>query len=89
MLDGTQFSRVLQSSEGTLYGQVLGAQERLGNPTGVPSRRLVSDASYEDFLKRLIAAETTARDELKGIWSDKFKRQRRQMGIVPLSEMHL
>ena len=89
MLDGTQLSQVLQSSKSTPYGQVLDAQERLGNPTGVPSRRLVSDPSCEDFLKRLVAAETTARVELKGIWSDKFKRQRIQMGIAPLSAMQL
>jgi len=89
MLDGTHFSQVLQSSKGVPYVEVLGAQERLGNPTRVPSRRLVSDLRYEDFLKRLIAAETTARAELKGIWSDKFKRQRIQMGIAPLSELQL
>ena len=89
MLDGTQFSQVLQSSKGAPYVEVLDAQERLGNPTRVPSRRLVSDPRYEEFLKRLIAAETTARAELKGIWSDKFKRQRIRMGIAPLSEMQL
>jgi hypothetical protein len=87
MLDGTHFSRVLQSSKGAPHVEVLEAQERLGNPTQVPSRRLVSDPRYEDFLKRLIAAETTARADLKGIWSDKFKRQRIRMGITPLSEV--
>lgn len=89
MLDGTQFSQVLQASRGTRYGRVLDAQEGVGNPTGVPSRRLVSDPRYEDFLKRLIAAENTARDERKGIWSDTFKRRRIQMGIAPLSAMQL
>lgn len=89
MLDGTHFSQVVQSSKRMPHVEVLDAQERLGNPTRVPSRRLVSASRYEDFLKRLIAAETEARAELKGIWSDTFKRQRIRMGIAPLDAVQL
>lgn len=89
MLDGTQFSQVLELFKGALFADVLTAQERIGNPTRVASRRLVSDARYEDFVKRLIAAETAARAEQKGIWADKFKRKRIRMGIAPLSEIQL
>lgn len=87
MLDTVQFNQLLRLSKNAPYGRVLEAQERAGNPTGVPSRRLVSEPLYEDFLKQLVAAETAAQVEFNGIWSDKFKPTRDKMGITPLSAM--
>ncbi|MCA1856294.1 hypothetical protein LE190_10190 [Massilia oculi] len=89
MLDGTHFSQVLQSSRGLPSVDVLDAQQRLGNPTRIPARRLVPDTSYEKFLKQLMTAESQARAELKGIWSDRFKQQRHRLGIVPLDAVRL
>jgi hypothetical protein len=89
MLDTEQFNQILLLSKNFPYGKVLKAQDRAGNPTGVPSRRLVSDPRYEDFLKKLVAAETEAQVGLNGIWSDKFKQEREKMGITPLSTMPL
>lgn len=87
MLDTPQFKQVLQLSKNTPYGEMLAAQEHAGNPKGVPSRRLVSEPRYKDFLTQLVAAETAAKVELNGIWSDKFKRKRDKMGLTPLSAM--
>jgi hypothetical protein len=85
MLDTPQF--LLQFSKNAPYGEMLAAREHAGNPKGVPWRRLVSELRYKDFLKQLVAAETAAKAELNGIWSDKFKRERDQMGLIPLSAL--
>jgi hypothetical protein len=85
MLDTVEFKQLLRVSKNTRDAQALEVQERAGNPTGVLSRRLVSDPRYENFLKQLVAAETAAQAESNGIWSDKFKPMRDKMGITSLS----
>jgi hypothetical protein len=89
MLDTVQFNQLLTLSKNSPYGQVLETQEHASNPKGVPSRQLVSEPRYDNFLKELVAAETAAQVELNGIWSDKYKRERDKMGITPLSAMPL
>jgi hypothetical protein len=86
MLDRAQFNQLLKNPQ---YAAALEAMERTGNPTRVPSRRLVSDARYDDFLRQLVAAETAAQSESNGVWSDKFKAVRDKMGIVPLGAVPL
>lgn len=87
MLDTPHFKQLLQLSKNAPYGKMLAAQEHAGNPKKVPSRRLVSEPRYKDFLTQLVAAETAAKVEMKGIWSDKFKRERDKTGLIPLSAL--
>lgn len=86
MLDTVQLDQLLKNPK---WVATLEGMERAGNPKRIPSPRLVSDARYEDFLKQLVAAETAAQSESKGVWSDKFKAVRDKMGIVPLDTVPL
>lgn len=85
MLDTVQFDKLKRFP----YGEMLEARERMGNPTGAPSRRLISDERYRDFLERLVAAETAAQIGSNGIWSDQFKPVRDKMGFTPLGAVPL
>jgi hypothetical protein len=87
MLDTPQFEQLLQRSKHTGYAQGLAAQDRAGNPTGIPSRRLVPASRYDDFMKKLVAAETAAQADMLGIWSDQFKPVREKMGLTPLAAL--
>jgi hypothetical protein len=87
MLDTPQFEQLLERSKHTRYAKRLAAQERLGNPTGIPSRRLVSAPRYEDFMNKLVAAEAAAQADMVGIWSDQFKPGRDKMGLTPLATL--
>lgn len=87
MLDTPQFEQLLERAKHTRYAKRLAAQERLGNPTGIPSRRLVPGPRYEDFIKKLVAAETAAQADMLGIWSDQFKPVRDKMGLTPLATL--
>jgi hypothetical protein len=44
-------------------------------------RRLVSDSQYKEFLKKVDDAESHAKAEKKGVWSDAYKGEREYEGI--------
>ena len=89
MLDNSKFGRLLQASSNAPYFRTIEMQERAGNPTGTLSRRLISESRYTSFVQQLLAAEAEAQAESIGIWSDKFKRLRDKIGLVPLSTLSL
>jgi hypothetical protein len=54
-------------------------KERAEVPQDHP-QRLISDDEYEQFRERIVAAETQARTEKLGIWSDTMKDERQSDG---------
>jgi len=89
MLDTPRFAQLVERAKPARYAKLLAEQERQGNPTGIPARRLVPAARYDDFLKKLIAAEAAAQADMNGIWSDRFKPMRDKLGLTPLATLPL
>jgi hypothetical protein len=87
MLDTPEFGQLMERSKHTRYAKRLAAPERAGNPTGIPSRRLIPAPRYEDFMKKLVTAEAAAQAVMIGIWSDQFKPVRDKMGLTPLATL--
>lgn len=44
-------------------------------------KRLVSDEAYASFRKRVVEAETAAKQDGKGVWSDRYKDLREEEGV--------
>jgi endonuclease YncB( thermonuclease family) len=85
--DGEQSINISLIREGAFPGGVmLDAIDYLDRihvhpPAEEMSRRIVPNDRYEAFVKRLIPAENEAKEERRGIWSDKYKEIREQEGI--------
>ena len=71
MLDAVQFSQ-------------LAGLSHLDN---APSKRLVSEARYKDFVQRLVRTETAAQAQKNGIWSEQFNGLRHEEGVMPLNAL--
>ncbi len=85
MLDPADPTALLQASFNAGYARALGRQERVGNPAGMPSRRLIEAPAYASYVQLLIAAETAAQADAIGIWSERFAAMRDKTGLKPLS----